>query len=79
MPRILSALLLGLLTALAEAQTSARPPNVIVILVDDWGTTDLGCYGSKLYETPNIDRLAADGARFATGYSACTVLSLIHI
>ena len=75
MPRILSALLLGLLTALAEAQTSARPPNVIVILVDDWGTTDLGCYGSKLYETPNIDRLAAEGARFATGYSACTVCS----
>lgn len=75
MPRILSALLLGLLTVLAEAQTSARPPNVIVILVDDWGTTDLGCYGSKLYETPNIDRLAADGARFATGYSACTVCS----
>lgn len=75
MPRILSALLLGLLTVLAEAQTSARPPNVIVILVDDWGTTDLGCYGSKLYETPNIDRLAADGTRFATGYSACTVCS----
>lgn len=75
MPRILSALLLGLLTVLAEAQTSARPPNVIVILVDDWGTTDLGCYGSKLYEAPNIDRLAADGARFATGYSACTVCS----
>ncbi len=71
----LTALALALLAALMGAPLKARPPNVIVILVDDWGTTDLGCYGSKLYETPNIDRLASDGVRFATGYSACTVCS----
>ena len=35
--------------------------NVLLILVDDWGATDLGCGGSKFYETPNMDRLAASG------------------
>jgi hypothetical protein len=35
----------------------SRKPNVIFILLDDYGYTDLGCYGSKFYETPNIDRL----------------------
>ena len=37
--------------------------NFLVLLADDLGWTDLGCYGSDLYETPNIDRLAADGVR----------------
>jgi len=67
-------LLLLLLTAdLAVAQT--RPPNVIFILVDDLGWTDLGCQGSKFYETPNIDRLAREGMRFTQAYAACTVCS----
>ena len=53
-----------------------RPtPNVILILIDDLGWTDLGCQGSKFYETPHIDRLAASGMRFTQGYSACTVCS----
>lgn len=52
-----------------------RPPNVIVFLVDDFGVTDLACYGSRLYETPHIDRLAKEGVRFTEGYSACTVCS----
>ncbi|HYE19867.1 MAG TPA: sulfatase [Tepidisphaeraceae bacterium] len=63
------------LPALAPAQPAARPPNVVLILVDDLGQTDLGVYGSKLYETPNIDRLAAQGVRFTSAYSACTVCS----
>lgn len=75
MLKILTAVLLTLLATSLPAQQAPRPPNVIVILVDDWGTTDLGCYGSKLYETPNIDRLASEGVRFSTGYSACTVCS----
>lgn len=45
-------------------------PNIIFILADDLGYTDLGCYGSKYYETPNIDRLAAQGVRFTSGYTA---------
>jgi len=67
-----------LCTASAMAATgpaSTRSPNVIVILVDDLGQTDLACYGSKFYETPHIDQLAKDGVRFANGYSACTVCS----
>src|SRR6185369_4227550 len=52
-----------------------RPPNVVLILIDDMGWTDLSCYGSQFYETPNIDRLAASGMRLTHGYSACTVCS----
>ncbi len=50
-------------------------PNVIFILLDDYGYTDLGCYGSKFYETPNIDRLASEGIRFTDAYAACPVSS----
>lgn len=53
----------------------AQRPNVIVMLVDDWGWTDAGCFGSDLYQTPNIDRLAARGMKFTSGYAACTVCS----
>jgi arylsulfatase A-like enzyme len=42
-------------------------PNIIFILADDLGYTDVACYGSKYYETPNIDRLAAQGIRFTSG------------
>ncbi len=52
-----------------------RPPNVVLMLVDDMGWTDMSCGGSKYYETPNIDRLAKDGMRFTNAYSACTVCS----
>jgi arylsulfatase A-like enzyme len=45
------------------------------MLVDDMGWTDIGCGGSKYYETPNIDQLAKDGMRFTDAYSACTVCS----
>lgn len=44
-------------------------PNVVFILADDLGYTDLGCYGSGYYETPNIDRMAAEGMRFTQGYT----------
>ncbi|MQY79535.1 MAG: sulfatase-like hydrolase/transferase [Bacteroidetes bacterium] len=43
-----------------------KKPNFIFLLVDDLGWTDLGCYGSKFYETPNIDKLASDGMRFTS-------------
>ncbi len=49
--------------------------NFILVLVDDLGATDLGCMGSAFYETPHVDRLAADGMRFTAAYSACTVCS----
>jgi len=63
------------LSALLTLAPAANPPNVIVILVDDMGQTDLSCYGSKFYETPHVDQLAKDGVRFSNGYSACTVCS----
>lgn len=53
----------------------ARPPNVILVLVDDLGWRDLSCQGSEFYETPAIDGLAAEGIRFTRGYAACTVCS----
>jgi len=44
-------------------------------MVDDLGWTGLGCYGSRYYETPNIDRLASQGIRFTDGYATCAVCS----
>ncbi len=52
-----------------------RPPNVILILMDDLGWRDLTCYGSSFYETPVLDRLAAEGMRFTDAYAACPVCS----
>lgn len=62
-------------TLMAQRISKDRPPNVIVILVDDLGWTDTRCYGSTFYETPNIDALAAKGIRFTNAYSTCTVCS----
>jgi arylsulfatase A-like enzyme len=45
------------------------PPNVVFILADDLGYTDLSCYGSRYYESPHIDRMAAEGMRFTDGYT----------
>ncbi|HID22913.1 MAG TPA: sulfatase, partial [Planctomycetaceae bacterium] len=52
-----------------------RPPNIVLILVDDLGWADVGCYGSVYHETPHIDRLAREGMKFAQGYAACAVCS----
>jgi arylsulfatase A-like enzyme len=52
-----------------------RKPNFVFFLIDDLGWTDVGCYGSSLYETPNIDRLASQGMRFTDAYAACPVCS----
>ena len=46
------------------------PPNVIIIFTDDQGYGDLGCYGSPNIQTPNIDRMAAEGMRFTSFYAA---------
>jgi arylsulfatase A len=58
-----------------ESIPGQQKPNIILINVDDLGWTDLSCYGSQYYETPNIDRLAAQGMKFTNGYAACAVCS----
>src|SRR5690349_14709144 len=50
-----------------------RRPNIVFILADDLGYGDLGCYGQKLIQTPNLDRMAADGMRFTQCYAGSTV------
>jgi len=58
--------------ALAAKKT---PPNIIFIIADDLGYTDIGAYGSSFYETPNLDVLAKNGVRFTNGYANCPVCS----
>jgi N-sulfoglucosamine sulfohydrolase len=66
-------LLIGCDLASAEGQApSVQPRNVVLIVVDDLGL-QLGCYGDRLARTPNLDRLAAEGTRFARAY--CTTSS----
>jgi arylsulfatase A len=62
------------LTGVCEGAQSNRP-NIILFLIDDLGWKDLGCQGSAYYQTPNIDRLAAEGVRFTDAYAACAVCS----
>ena len=50
-------------------------PNIIFILLDDFGWRDLGCYGSGFYETPNMDALCAQSMRFTDAYASCPVCS----
>ena len=69
-------LLLGLTPALPASTTpDDEPTNFVFFLVDDLGWTDLGCFGSSFYDTPNVDRLAATGQRFTDAYAACPVCS----
>jgi arylsulfatase A-like enzyme len=53
----------------------AEKPNIIVIVADDQGYAELGCYGCKDVPTPNIDRLAGSGVRMTDGYVSCPVCS----
>ncbi|MCC6390033.1 MAG: sulfatase [Bryobacterales bacterium] len=57
------------------AAPAAPKMNVIVILADDLGASDLGCYGSNYYETPNLDAFAESGIRFTQAYASCPVCS----
>ena len=51
------------------------PPNVVIILADDMGWGDLGSYGNRTIRTPNIDRLASEGARFTSFYVPTPICS----
>jgi len=65
---------LGSLAATAAvARAQPNQPNIIFILADDLGYGDLGCYGQQRIETPNIDRLAAQGMKFTQAYAGACV------
>jgi uncharacterized sulfatase len=71
---VLLTVLSCLLASGVQAEEAAAPrPNIIYIMVDDLGYGDLGCYGQKVIQTPNIDRLAAEGIRFTDHYAGHTV------
>ncbi|WP_373495364.1 sulfatase [Aquiflexum sp.] len=71
---LLLATLLLCINSIAFAQHQEKP-NVLFILVDDYGWMDVGAYGSEFYETPNIDRLAKNGVKFTNAYTASPVCS----
>lgn len=61
--------LLTVTSRAAEFNPTQRPPNIVLILADDLGWADLGCYGNRFNETPHIDALAAEGMRFTQFYA----------
>ena len=69
-PRLFSTIAILLVSGLIQVSSTlaADPPNVVVIMVDDLGYSDIGCYGGEI-ETPNLDALAADGLRFSQFYN----------
>lgn len=68
-------LMIGTAARAAEPPKPVAKPNIVFILIDDMGWTDVGCMGSTFFETPNVDRLASQGMKFTSAYSACTVCS----
>ena len=77
---LLLAVALGASFLLGSIQLTAAPPNIVFILADDLGYTDLACYGSRYYETPNIDKLALQGVRFLNHHHCqnCTPTPYVH-
>ncbi|MFD5340659.1 sulfatase-like hydrolase/transferase [Streptomyces hawaiiensis] len=76
----------GAPTAAAATTTAGRAPNIVLVLADDLGWSELGSYGQKLIDTPRLDELAAQGLRFTRAYapaavcapSRCSLLTGLH-
>ncbi|NBR41685.1 MAG: hypothetical protein EBU04_02140 [Verrucomicrobia bacterium] len=75
MPRLIFSLFLGALLALVPVIAQETRPNFVILLADDLGINDLGCFGRKDQNTPNLDKLATEGARFTSAYAAASVCS----
>src|SRR5512144_2102969 len=73
MNRLIFLIVLSLAVVAQAAEQSAAQPNIVIILADDLGWGDLGCYGHPSIRTPNLDRMAAEGMRFTDFYSAAEV------
>lgn len=65
----------GAMGGFSHAAARSAAPNIIFILTDDLGWTELGCFGNRFNHTPNLDRLALDGVRFSSAYAAAPVCS----
>ena len=74
---LIRVLLLSLFVAVSGL--FAERPNVVLIMADDLGYHDLGCYGHSKIKTPVLDQMAKDGVMLTSFYAGATVLSLIHI
>ena len=73
-PRLLPALFLALALPVPAAKAQkVHPPNIVLIIADDLGYGDLGCFGQKVLKTPRIDRMASEGMRFTQFYAGSTV------
>ena len=71
-----TALFLALIIMVGPAcKREQTSPNIVFILADDLGYSQLGCYGSDYYQTPNLDQLAREGMLFTDAYAACAVCS----
>src|SRR5208283_3375880 len=71
----IAAVVLTPLAALRSAETRIAAPNVVIIYIDDLGYADIGPFGAKGYATPHLDRMAAEGTKFTSFYSAQAVCS----
>src|ERR1043166_4732487 len=70
--RVVALVLVGFcLVSLSHAETKPLHPNLIFILSDDLGYNDVSCYGQTRFQTPNLDRMAAEGLRFTSAYAGC--------
>jgi arylsulfatase A-like enzyme len=86
MAYFLLAALAPLLADSSAAEEASRRPNIILIMADNLGYGDLGCYGQERIQTPNLDRMATQGMRFTQFYSGavicaparCTVMTGLH-
>jgi arylsulfatase A-like enzyme len=70
---LLAAAVVSIVTGAAHGAESR--PNIVLIVADDLGWADLGCYGSRYHRTPHLDRLAQQGMRFTQAYASCPVCS----
>jgi len=70
---VLGVVLFVLAPSAVSQAGSPSNPNIVVILADDLGYGDLGCYGATKVKTPNVDRLAREGRRFTDAHSASAV------
>jgi len=73
--RIVFIPILLIIFVLQACKTESPRPNIVFFLVDDLGYSDVGCFGSTYYETPNIDRIAQDGMKFTSAYAGSCICS----